>query len=104
MPDIARDPAFLTRRRLRRIGFAMAVALGLITVSIAVARMEPASPTADAATVLRDTVKRGSFIHTVRGSGTLVPEPPLLALLGAGAVLLVGLGISMGGSRKLNRS
>ena len=74
MPDIARDPAFLKRRRMRRIGSALAVALALITVAIAVARMEPASPTADAATVLRDTVKRGSFVHTVRGLGRLVPE------------------------------
>jgi multidrug efflux pump subunit AcrA (membrane-fusion protein) len=77
MPDITRDPALLKRRRLRRIGSAMAVALVLITVSIAVARMEPAPPTADAATLVRDTVKRGSLVQTVRGSGTLVPEDSL---------------------------
>jgi HlyD family secretion protein len=74
MPDIARDPAFLKRRLARRIGSSMAVALALITVSIAVARVDPAPRTADAATVLRDTVKRGSFVHTVRGLGRLVPE------------------------------
>jgi hypothetical protein len=42
MPDIARDPAFLKRRRLRRIGYGVATTMVLIAVSIVVARMEPA--------------------------------------------------------------
>jgi len=74
MPDITRDPAFLKRRRLRRIGFAVSAALVLIAVSIVVARMEPAAPTVPADTLLRDVVKRGSFTRQVRGLGTLVPE------------------------------
>ena|SRR5688572_7069328 len=74
MPDIARDPAFLKRRRLRRIGYSIFVALVLLAVSIALARMEPAPPTVNADTLVRDTVKRGSFVRTVRGLGTLVPE------------------------------
>jgi HlyD family secretion protein len=36
--------------------------------------MEPAAPTVDVATVLTDTVKRGSIVRQVRGLGTLVPE------------------------------
>jgi HlyD family secretion protein len=74
MPDIARDPAFLTRRRRRRIGYGVAVTIVLIAVSIVVARMEPAPPTVPADTLVRDAVKRGSFTRQVRGVGTLVPE------------------------------
>ena len=36
--------------------------------------MEPAAPSVERATVLEDTVKRGSIIRQVRGVGTLVPE------------------------------
>src|SRR5678815_330649 len=68
MPDIARDPAILRRKKLRHALYAV------IGVSIALARMEPAAPTVDRATVLLDTVKRGSIIRQHRGLGTLVPE------------------------------
>jgi len=74
MPDIARDPTFLKRRRRRRIGYGVAVTIVLIAVSIVVARMEPAPPTVPADTLVRDSVKRGSFTRQVRGVGTLVPE------------------------------
>jgi HlyD family secretion protein len=74
MPDIARDPAFLKRRRLRRMGYAAVGVLVLIAASIALARMEPAPPSVDADALLRDMVKRGSLIREVRGPGTLVPE------------------------------
>ena len=74
MPDIARDPAFLKRRRLRRIGAGIVATIMLIGVSIALARMEPAPPSVPVDTLLRDTVKRGSIIRQVRGLGTLVPE------------------------------
>jgi HlyD family secretion protein len=74
MPDIARDPAFLKRRRLRRIGYGIVGTIVLVAVSIVLARMEPAPPSAEADTLLRDTVKRGSIIRQVRGLGTLIPE------------------------------
>ena len=74
MPDIARDPSFLKRRRIRRIGYGVALTAALVAVSIALARMEPAPPGVDAETLLRDTVKRGSLVLQVRGIGTLVPE------------------------------
>ena len=48
--------------------------LALLGASAALARLEPASPTVEQATVLRDTVKRGSLVRQVRGLGTLVPE------------------------------
>jgi HlyD family secretion protein len=74
MPDIVRDPAILKRKRLRQGGYAAVGVLIVIGVSIALARMEPAAPNVERATVLVDTVKRGSIIRQVRGLGTLVPE------------------------------
>src|SRR5262245_573330 len=74
MPDIARDPAILKRKRLRQAGYAAVGVIVVIAVSIALARMEPAAPNVERATVLVDTVKPGSIIRQVRGLGTLVPE------------------------------
>jgi HlyD family secretion protein len=74
MPDIARDPAILKRKRLRQAGLGVVVFIVIIGVSIQLARMEPAAPTVERGTVLEDTVKRGSIIRQVRGLGTLVPE------------------------------
>jgi HlyD family secretion protein len=74
MPDIVRDPAILKRKRLRQAGYAVVAALVVIGVTIALARMEPAAPTVERATVLVDTVKKGSIVRQVRGLGTLVPE------------------------------
>ena len=74
MPDIARDPAILKRKRLRQAGLGALVIVILGAVSVQLARMEPAAPSVERATVLEDTVKRGSIIRQVRGVGTLVPE------------------------------
>jgi len=74
MPDIARDPVILKRKRLRQAGMAAAAVIVLVAVSVALARMEPAAPSVERDTVLEDTVKRGSIVRQVRGVGTLVPE------------------------------
>ena len=74
MPDIVRDPAILKRKRLRQALYAAVGVIVVIAVSIALARMEPAAPNVERATVLVDTVKQGSIIRQVRGLGTLVPE------------------------------
>ena len=74
MPDIARDPAILKRRKVRRIGYAIVAGIGIVAVSVVLARMEPAPPSVPEDTLLRDTVKRGSIIRQERGLGTLVPE------------------------------
>jgi HlyD family secretion protein len=74
MPDIARDPAILKRKRIRQIGLGIVGFLVVVVVSIQLARMEPAAPNVERATVLVDTVKRGSIVRQVRGLGTLVPE------------------------------
>ncbi|HKE86037.1 MAG TPA: HlyD family efflux transporter periplasmic adaptor subunit [Vicinamibacterales bacterium] len=74
MPDIVRDPAILKRKRLRQALYIAVGVLIVIAVTITLARMEPAAPTVERATVLVDTVKRGSIVRQVRGLGTLVPE------------------------------
>ena len=72
--DIARDPRILKRKRQRQLVGGVVALLLVIGLSAALARMEPAAPTVDRATVLTDTVKRGSIVRQVRGVGTLVPE------------------------------
>mgnify|MGYP006313200319 CR=1 FL=1 len=74
MPDIIRDPAILKRKRLRQAAMAAVGGLAVVAASVALARMDPAAPSVERATVLEDTVKRGSIVRQVRGLGTLVPE------------------------------
>jgi HlyD family secretion protein len=74
MPDIARDPAILKRKRFRQAVLGALGLIAVVAVSIALSRMQPAAPSVERATVLVDTVKRGSIIRQVRGLGTLVPE------------------------------
>jgi HlyD family secretion protein len=80
MPDFSRDPRILARRRLRRGLLAgMAIVL-VVAVSTALARMERAAPGVEQATVILDTVRRGSIVRQVRGIGSLVPEDTRLLL------------------------
>jgi HlyD family secretion protein len=74
MPDVARDPAILKRKRRKQVILAVLAGIVVVAVSVALARMEPAAPTVERATVLEDVVKRGSIVRQVRGPGTLVPE------------------------------
>ena len=52
-------------------GVAGILVVGL--VSVVLARLKPAAPTVERATVWVDTVKRGPMVRQVRGLGTLVP-------------------------------
>ena len=72
--DVARDPGILRRKRMLRVVYGVLALLAVALVSVALARMDPAAPTVDRATLLIDTVKRGEFVRQVRGLGTLVPE------------------------------
>ena len=74
MVDIARDPAILKRKRLRQVAYGVVALIIIAAISVALARMEPAAPTVERATLLTDRVQRGSFVRDVRGLGTLVPE------------------------------
>jgi HlyD family secretion protein len=71
--DIPR-PTHLRRKRIRQALYAAVAIIVVLAASIALARLEPAAPTVEAATLWPDTVKRGPMVREVRGLGTLVPE------------------------------
>jgi HlyD family secretion protein len=71
--DIQRPASVARQKKLRRISFAIAGVLVIGLVSVILARLEPAAPTVEKATVWVDTVKRGSMLRQVRGLGTLIP-------------------------------
>jgi HlyD family secretion protein len=71
--DIQRPASVARQKKLRRITFAVAGILVIGLVSVVLARLKPAAPTVERATVWIDTVKRGSMLRQVRGLGTLVP-------------------------------
>ena len=58
---------------MRRITFAVVGVIVIGVVSVVLARLKPAAPTVERATVWVDTVKRGPMLRQVRGLGTLVP-------------------------------
>ena len=71
--DIPRQNPKRSRRIRAAAILAACVALvSIITVSLA--RLKPAAPTVDRATVWTGTVERGQMLRQVRGTGTLVPE------------------------------
>lgn len=74
MVDIQRSPSVARRKKIKRSLYGVAALTGIIVITIGVSRLKPAAPTVDRATVWVDTVKRGSMVRQVRGSGTLVPE------------------------------
>jgi HlyD family secretion protein len=74
MPDVARDPSIFVRSKRLRIAYGVAAALVVAVVSVVLARMEPAAPTVDAATLWVEPVQRGELVVEVRGLGSLVPE------------------------------
>ena len=74
MVDIARSPEVVRKKKIRRVLYTGAALVVIVLITVAVSRLKPAAPTIDGGVVWRDTVKRGSMIRQVRGSGTLVPE------------------------------
>jgi HlyD family secretion protein len=71
--DIAR-PSNLRKKRIRQGVYAGTALVAVLLMTLGVSRLKPAAPTVEAATVWRDTVKRGPMLRQVRGLGTLVPE------------------------------
>jgi HlyD family secretion protein len=71
--DIQRPASVARQKKLRRISFAIAGILVIALVSVVLARLKPAAPTVERATVWVETVKRGPMLRQVRGLGTLVP-------------------------------
>ena len=71
--DIQRPSSVARKKKLKQIAFAVAGLLVVGLVSLFLARLKPAAPTVERATVWVDTVKRGAMLRQVRGLGTLVP-------------------------------
>jgi HlyD family secretion protein len=71
--DIAR-PSNLRKKRIKQGVYAGSALVAVLLMTLGVSRLKPAAPTVEAATVWRDTVKRGPMLRQVRGLGTLVPE------------------------------
>ncbi len=69
--DIPRPSQPKTRKRLIYGGAALAA---VVTVTVALSKLEPAAPSVDSGTIWFDTVRQGSMLRQVRGPGTLVPE------------------------------
>lgn len=71
--DIQREGA-ARKRMIRNVVIGVVVVTVVAAVSLAVARLKPAAPTVERATVWTDTVKRGPMVREVSGLGSLVPE------------------------------
>ena len=69
--DIPRPQESKSRKRLIYGGIALA---GVVTVTVALSRLQPAAPSVDGGTLWMDTVRQGPMVREVRGPGTLVPE------------------------------
>src|SRR5262245_54691791 len=72
--DKPRDASVKRNKKIRRVLYVV-LALGAVGgISIVLARLKPAAPTVERATMIIDTVKQGEFRVTRRGLGQLVPE------------------------------
>jgi len=71
--DIAR-PSQARKKRIRRILMGSGTLAAVLLITAGLARLRPAAPSVDSATLVIDTVKRGEMLRNVRGLGTLVPE------------------------------
>jgi HlyD family secretion protein len=71
--DVQRPASVARQKKMRRIWIGVAAVLAVAGVSVVLARLKPAAPTVERATVWVDTVKRGAMLRQVRGLGTLVP-------------------------------
>ncbi len=71
--DIER-PEFKKQKRRKQIIWMGVALIILVGVTVGIARLKPAAPTVERATIWTDTVKRGSMLRQVRGLGTLIPS------------------------------
>jgi HlyD family secretion protein len=65
---------FLKSKRKRRVLLGAGAALAVASVAFAIARLEPATVSADRKSLLIGSVQRGEFVREVRGPGLLVPK------------------------------
>jgi HlyD family secretion protein len=72
--DVPRGKEVARRKLIRRIIYIALLVAAIPLITWGLSRLKPAAPSVDAATVWRDTVKRGPMVRDVRGLGTLVVE------------------------------
>src|SRR5579862_2522317 len=72
--DVPRGKEVARRKLMRRIVVIILVLAAIPLITWGLSRLKPAAPSVDAATVWKDTVKRGPMVRDVRGLGTLVVE------------------------------
>jgi HlyD family secretion protein len=74
------------KRRARPL-WAGAIAVLVLFATLGLSRLQPAAPEVERATLLLDTVRRGTMVRQVHGNGTLQPESQrLVSALTAGRV------------------
>jgi multidrug resistance efflux pump len=71
--DIAR-PELRKRKRQRQMLFGGIGLVALIVITLGLARLEPAAPKVERATLYTGTIQRGEMVRQVRGNGSLIPE------------------------------
>jgi HlyD family secretion protein len=67
-------PDLANARRRRRLVIAGVITAAVAVATFGVSRLQPAAPEVETSGLFMDTVKRGSFVRQVRGTGVLVPE------------------------------
>jgi HlyD family secretion protein len=72
--DVPRGKAYARNKKIRRVVYIVVALAAVGGISVVLARLQPAAPTVERATVVIDTVKRGPVVIERRGLGTLVPE------------------------------
>jgi HlyD family secretion protein len=80
--DISR-PDIKQKKQRRQWIVAVCAIVVLAAAAFFVARLKPAAPEVERATVWTDTVKRGPMLRQVRGPGTLVPREDEIMLIPA---------------------
>src|SRR5919108_5027393 len=81
--DIARTPP----PKKKRLVIGGVIAVGVVAATAALASLGPQAPSVDRATLIIDTVRRGTMVRDVRAFGTLVPEHVrIIAAVTAGRV------------------
>jgi multidrug resistance efflux pump len=71
--DIAR-PDQARKKRRKRLLLGLGAVVLVCAVTLGLARLKPAAPTVERASIWTDTVKQGQMLRQVRGNGSLVPE------------------------------
>src|SRR6476469_7646068 len=72
--DVPRSPEVAKRKKAKRILFSVATLIVVVFVTVVLAKLKPAAPTVERATVWHDVVKRGEMLRSVRGPDTLILE------------------------------